>query len=43
LDRDLRRTHRREADRWLLWAIVAKSKPLSSLNVAEYCEQLVPG
>ncbi|WP_244127888.1 hypothetical protein [Burkholderia gladioli] len=36
--------YRREAERLLLWAIVAKGKPLSSLNtldVAEYLEQFL--
>ncbi|MCM2485611.1 hypothetical protein [Burkholderia glumae] len=35
MDRDPRRAqraYRREAERLLLWAIVAKGKPLSSLN-----------
>nr|WP_254225559.1 hypothetical protein [Burkholderia glumae] len=38
------RAYRREAERLLLWAIVAKGKPLSSLNtldVAEYLEQFL--
>ncbi|WP_186087658.1 phage integrase family protein [Burkholderia gladioli] len=39
-----RRAYRREAERLLLWAIVAKRKPLSSLNTldaAEYLEQFL--
>ncbi|WP_341774241.1 phage integrase family protein [Burkholderia gladioli] len=38
------RAYRREAERLLLWAIVAKGKPFSSLNtldVAEYLEQFL--
>ncbi|WP_425126318.1 hypothetical protein [Burkholderia gladioli] len=38
------RAYRREAERLLLWAIVAKRKPLSSLNTpeaAEYLEQFL--
>ncbi len=39
-----RRAYRREAERLLLWAIVVKNKPLSSLNTldaAEYLEQFL--
>ncbi|WP_267908807.1 site-specific integrase [Burkholderia gladioli] len=39
-----RRAYRREAERLLLWAIVAKGKPLSSLNTmdaAEYLERFL--
>ncbi|KVN19065.1 MULTISPECIES: phage integrase family protein [unclassified Burkholderia] len=39
-----RRAYRREAERLLLWAIVAKGKPLSSLNTpdcAEYLDQFL--
>lgn len=39
-----RRAYRREAERLLLWAIVVKHKPLSSLNTldaAEYLEQFL--
>ncbi len=40
----VRRAYRREAERLLLWAIVAKGKPLSSLNTmdaAEYLERFL--
>lgn len=39
-----RRAYRREAERLLLWAIIAKGKPLSSLNTmdcAEYLDQFL--
>ncbi len=39
-----RRTYRREAELWLPWTIVAKRKPLSSLNTldaAEYLKQFL--
>nr|WP_302182822.1 site-specific integrase [Burkholderia multivorans] len=35
-----RRAYRREAERLLLWAIVAKGKPLSSLNTMDCAEYL---
>ncbi|MGY4837947.1 phage integrase family protein [Burkholderia pyrrocinia] len=35
-----RRAYRREAERLLLWAIVAKGKPLSSLNTPDCAEYL---
>ena len=37
---DTRRAYRREAERLLLWAIVAKGKPLSSLNTLDCAEYL---
>ncbi|MGN4070207.1 hypothetical protein ACS0Y7_37025, partial [Burkholderia gladioli] len=35
-----RRAYRREAERLLLWAIVAKDKPLSSLNTLDAAQYL---